>query len=116
MTMKLYTYAIEIVRVVDGDTLEADIDLGFNIVAREFIRLYDVDTPEVYGRYAEPAGALASQFTKDWLEGQTGLILDSRRYDARGKYGRCLGEIFRPDDPVSLNDALIHAGHVKGTT
>lgn len=111
--MKLYTYRIAIVRVVDGDTVEADIDLGFHTTIRELVRLYDVDTPEVFGRYAEARGKLATAFTTAWLDGQTGLMMDSRVYDPRGKYGRSLGEIFRPGDPVSLNRALIEAGHVK---
>jgi len=118
--MKLYTYKISVERVVDGDTIVAMIDLGFHTFIKEHVRLYDVDTPEVFGRYAEPRGKLATEFTDTWLRGDDpdapflkGLIMDSRKYDAREKYGRSLGEIFRPNDPISLNQALKNAGHEK---
>lgn len=111
--MQLYQYRIRPTRVVDGDTIDAEIDLGMNTFIKERIRLYGVDTPEVYGPHAVPEGKLASDFTKDWMAAGQTFYLSSDRYDWREKYGRVLGRIFRDEDPVSVNEALLNAGHAK---
>lgn len=133
LTDTLYRYKLTVLRVVDGDTLCARIDLGFHTFIEEYIRLYDVDTPEIRGRYATPEGHDAMAFVKDWLSGigtgtqntlgtinefgwpayMTGLTMDSRKYDPRDRYGRSLAVIYRPGDPISLNEALVRAGHIK---
>jgi endonuclease YncB( thermonuclease family) len=136
MMKDLYNYCIRVVRLVDGDTILAIIDCGFHINVREFIRLYDVNTPEVRGVKFDPEGKWASLYTDLWLRSQehlwtddrtvdfdafkAGIVLndyrndlyvDSRKYDAREKYGRVLGVIYRGDDPVSLNEALLALGY-----
>ena len=52
----MYVYKCEIVKVIDGDTLDVLIDLGFNIKMKERVRLLGVDTPEVFGQNAVPSG------------------------------------------------------------
>jgi micrococcal nuclease len=122
-TIPLYNYRIEVLRVIDGDTLQVMVDYGFSQYGKEMVRLYDIDTPETRGVNVDPVrGPLATKFTTDWLCGGskngrraflTSLTMDSRKYDAREKYGRALADIYRPDDPISLNQALRDAGHQK---
>lgn len=118
MAPTLYQYRIDLVRVVDGDTVEATIRLGLNVQAIESIRLHGINCPEKHGAsYA--AGMAARAFTAEWLSppGTLGtgfrsdLWLDSIKFDGFEKYGRVLGKIYRGEDPVSLNDALLAAGH-----
>tara|TARA_R110000824_G_scaffold371199_1_gene560880 strand:+ start:316 stop:687 length:372 start_codon:yes stop_codon:yes gene_type:complete len=121
MSTPLYNYHIEVLRVIDGDTIEVMVDYGFDQFGKETIRLYDIDTPETRGSNVDKIrGPLATMFTINWLDGETadgffptGLIMNSRKYNPRGKYGRALADIYRPDDPISLNEALIAAGHQK---
>jgi endonuclease YncB( thermonuclease family) len=124
MNIPLYNYRIEVLRVIDGDTIEVMVDYGFDQFGKETIRLYDVDTPETRGSNVDKVrGPLATYFTIDWLRGTplpheygfwiSGLIMNSRKYNPRGKYGRALADIYRPNDPISLNEALIAAGHQK---
>lgn len=115
----MYTYKCTIVRVVDGDTIDIAIDLGFNITIKERVRLEGVDTPEVYGPRACHEGMIASQFVKDWftdqMDGDGYFVFESKKYDPRDKYGRCLGIIkYMPKEgePVNLNETLIEKGWV----
>ena len=93
----MYIYKCEILKVIDGDTLDVMIDLGFNIKMKERVRLLGVDTPEVFGPKTVTEGKAASDFTKTWVETQQKLKgrfeLHSKKYDAREKYGRVLGTI-----------------------
>jgi len=107
--MKKRTYKIsKITKIVDGDTIDAIIDLGFNIGVKKRIRFYGVDTWESRTRdKAEKAkGLKAKEFTENRLLGADEIILDS--YGV-GKYGRVLGELFV--DGVLLNKELIDNGH-----
>jgi len=107
-----YFYGITVDRVVDGDTLVVTFDLGFNLKMTDYVRLYDVDCPEIFHPHT-PEGDIAKKFTQDWVAGGKKFFLDSRVYDAREKYGRCLGDVYRDDDPVTLNQALIASGNIK---
>lgn len=107
-----FYYNISDIRVVDGDTLFVTIDLGFNIKMSDYIRLYDVDCPEIFHPHT-PEGDVAKKFTVDWVAGGKAFAMDSRKYDAREKYGRCLADIYRDNDPVTLNQALIASGNIK---
>tara|TARA_R100001082_G_C4328474_1_gene144480 strand:- start:267 stop:650 length:384 start_codon:yes stop_codon:yes gene_type:complete len=105
-----YTYRVKaLVKVVDGDTFDCDIDLGFSVVlAKQRIRLMGVDTWESRTRdKAEKAkGMLAKQFTRDMLEGAKEITLKSH---GKGKYGRVLGEVYC--DNKCLNEELKIEGH-----
>lgn len=107
--MTPYTYHIRLIRVVDADTIHAEVDQGFHIYQRMFIRLYGVNAPERRGVHATPKGDVAFDFTKRWLFGRDDLVMTSNKYNEREKYGRSLATIWRGDDPVSLNDALVRA-------
>ena len=102
----MYDYQCTIVRVVDGDTVDVDIDLGFDTWRRgERIRLYGIDTPECRTRDAEEkaAGLLAKDFVEDALHVGGIYRLQTKE---KGKFGRYLGTIYLTDD-TSINAALV---------
>jgi|TARA_R100000988_G_C3952244_1_gene141706 micrococcal nuclease len=88
----MYTYNIELLRVVDGDTVDAKIDLGFDVSVKKRIRLAGIDTPESRTRDLEEKakGLAAKDRLKNVLEGATKIQLNSHGV---GKFGRCLGEL-----------------------
>lgn len=116
----MYTYSCKVLKVVDGDTLDLEIDLGFNIKIKERIRLYGVDTPEVFGAAASPEGTAASDFTKKWVDDHTAkpgrFEYHSLKYDYKDKYGRGLGSLCHIDATGAqtiLVQSLIANGHIK---
>lgn len=110
----MYEYKAVVDRVVDGDTLDLIIDLGFDIRYKQRVRLLGVDTPEVRTRDLDEkeAGQQASEFVKQavfWSQ-----VTVHTQYDRRGKYGRVLAKIYYTDengDQVCLNDELLRQGH-----
>jgi len=105
----MYIYNAKCLRVVDGDTIDAQVDLGFNTFKKIRIRLVGINTPESRTRDLEEKarGLAAKQFVKDILKKhKDNFILQSQGV---GKFGRCLGEIFLGD--IKLNDLLITEGH-----
>ena len=106
----MYEYKAKLIRVVDGDTCDALIDLGFNTWVKKRIRFKGVDTWECRTRDKEEKkkGLAAKAFTKEQLEKEEVFKLISHGV---GKYGRVLGEIFISDNEESLNECLIREGH-----
>ena len=105
----MYIYKAKCLRVVDGDTIDAQIDLGFDTHKVIRIRLVGINAAESRTKDLEEKarGLAAKQFVKDILKKHHNkFILESQGV---GKYGRCLGEIFLGD--VKLNDLLISEGH-----
>lgn len=102
---KKYLYSAELIRVIDGDTIDAWIDLGFKISIRRRIRLWGIDAPETRTRdlVEKAEGIKAKTRLKDILDGSSGkFLLRSQDVD---KYGRCLGEIYIED--VNINKQLL---------
>lgn len=94
----MYQYQVEIQKVVDGDTYSVDIDLGMSMWLRgEHVRLYGVDTPEVYGvkKNSEEyqKGMAASNFAKSLIKKGTLGIVETLK-DEKGKYGRYLAVLY----------------------
>ncbi len=110
--VKKHGYSCKLVRVVDGDTADAMIDLGFNTWVKKRIRFYGVDTWESRTRNLEEKkkGLAAKEYVKDLLqnsdEGKFSIISHGT-----GKYGRVLGELFVKGHEKSVNDLLIENGH-----
>ena len=113
----MYEYNCRIVKVVDGDTIDVDIDLGFDIVlSNQRIRLKGIDTPESRTRDLEEKkfGFLAKEVVKSYCPvGQTISLRTSK--DERGKFGRILGEFMvyhaTSDAYRSLNSILVEEGY-----
>tara|TARA_Y100000004_G_scaffold189753_1_gene245856 strand:+ start:209 stop:643 length:435 start_codon:yes stop_codon:yes gene_type:complete len=113
----MYEYRCKIVRVVDGDTVDVDIDLGFGVwLQKQRVRLYGVDTPESRTRDAEEKvfGNLAKKFVEDRLPVGSKQKLRTR-LDGKGKFGRILGEflIYDPktDRESTINQMLIETSN-----
>tara|TARA_R100000781_G_scaffold774_1_gene1335 strand:- start:459 stop:821 length:363 start_codon:yes stop_codon:yes gene_type:complete len=107
----MYEYKAILKRVVDGDTCDAHIDLGFDVSVTKRIRFMGVDTWESRTRDLEEKerGLLAKKYTEEMLSRNGGeFILKSHGV---GKYGRVLGELFIDGEEKSLNELLKDNGH-----
>lgn len=112
MSGQLWTYRSKLIRVVDGDTIDLEIDQGFRSYRMERIRLLHVNAPEVHG-LTKVAGDAATAFTRDWL--RVGVALDpwplTVQTSKSDDFGRFLGIVWRQGDPISLNQALLTSAH-----
>ena len=108
---------IEINRVVDGDTIDVTIDLGFDLYKKERVRVAGVDTPEKRTRNLEEKalGIDATNWLKDKLEGAIAgdddLVIRTELDGGVGKYGRLLGWLYIGDSNLSLNEQMITEGY-----
>lgn len=112
----LYSYECQVTNVVDGDTLDVEIDLGFNVALNERVRLNGVDTAEVYGVDHDSAeyqeGKEQSHAVKEWL--QAGMMHTHTEYPyilysedfQIGKFGRVVGDIYSKHHDMWLTDFL----------
>jgi len=107
----------EITKVVDGDTIDVVIDLGFDIYKHERVRIAGIDTPEKRTRDLEEKalGIDATNWMKGTLEdtinGEHELTIRTELKGGVGKYGRLLGWLYVGDDPISLNEQMIDEGY-----
>lgn len=106
-SVKVYEYAAEVTRVIDGDTVDAEVSLGFHIKFKERFRLYGINAPETRTRNKKEkaAGLRASDFLSKAL-GMGGIqksrIMIKTSKDRKGKYGRYLGELILVDNSFLL--------------
>ena len=107
-----HNYSAKLVRVVDGDTADAMIDLGFNTWVKKRIRFYGVDTWECRTRNLEEKkkGLAAKAYVKDLLENSDEGKFALKSHGV-GKYGRVLGELFVKGNETSVNELLKENGH-----
>jgi len=103
----MYEYGCKVTRVVDGDTVDVVLDLGFSILHKCRVRLYAIDTPESRTRDKDEKarGKLAGKYLKDAIDNGKKVVLRSKLKDSKGKYGRVLGEIIVDD--ININVAMI---------
>ncbi len=108
---------VSIDRVVDGDTIDVTIDLGFDLYKKERVRVAGVDTPEKRTRDLDEKelGIDATNWMKknleDTIDGDDELIIRTELKGGVGKYGRLLGWLYVGDDDVSLNEQMIIEGY-----
>ena len=108
---------VEINRVLDGDTIDVTIDLGFDLFKKERVRVAGVDTPEKRTRDLEEKelGIDATEWLKAKLEGALAgdddLVIRTELVGGVGKYGRLLGWLYLGDASVSLNEQMIDEGY-----
>ena len=98
----MFDYNVEVVRVVDGDTVELLIDLGFSSFVQETVRLAGVDTPESRTRDAREKrfGLLAKARVQELLPVGKKVVMHSMFYDSRGRYGRALVDFHFEEGPT----------------
>ena len=109
--MNPHIYRADITRVVDGDTCDVTLHLGFDILYKGRVRLTGIDTPESRTRDLEEKkyGLAAKEFVKQLVNGWEYAVLRTQKYDAKGKFGRILGDIIV--DKKSLSETMIKAHH-----
>ena len=108
----MFEYNFKLIKVVDGDTVDIDIDLGFGVwLHKERVRIYGIDTPESRTRDLEEKkyGLAAKEFVKQFVKGGKNIVLRTQKYDAKVKFGRILGDIIV--DNVSMSDTMIKEHH-----
>jgi len=107
----MYEYKAKCIRVVDGDTIDCEIHLGFDITIRERVRLANINAPESRTRNLEEKvrGLASKDRVVALMEDNTDFVLRTE-YDKSGKYGRVIGIVVLSDGVV-LNDLLVSEGH-----
>ena len=111
----MYEYRCKVKRVIDGDTVDIDIDLGFGVWLKgERVRLYGIDTPEsrTSDKVEKIYGLEAKKYVQKFLDDKW-IMLKTKEYDAKGKFGRILGELWRTTSYAdkSLNEYMIEKHH-----
>ena len=105
----MYQYKAIITKVIDGDTVDVDIDLGFDVwLKKQRIRLYGIDTPEsrTSDKVEKVFGNLAKAKVLHFCPVGEQIVLQTKTDDSRGKYGRILGELITKDG-VNVNTYLV---------
>jgi len=107
----MYEYSCKVERVVDGDTIDVVLDLGFDILYKSRVRLYGIDTPESRTRNLDEKarGKMASAFLKEAIDNGTKVVIQTKLKDSRGKFGRVLGDVVV--DGVNINQSMIDNYH-----
>jgi len=103
----MYEYSCQVTRVVDGDTIDADLDLGFNIHHKCRVRLYGIDTPESRTRDKDEKarGKLAAKFLEDAISNGNQTLIQTKLKDSKGKFGRVLGSVIV--DGIDINKKMV---------
>ena len=103
----MYEYGCEVDRVVDGDSIDVTLDLGFDILFKTRVRLYGIDTPESRTRNKDEKarGKLSAKFLQDAINTAEQVVIRTKLKDSRGKFGRVLGIVVC--DGKDINEAMI---------
>tara|TARA_Y100000816_G_scaffold55777_1_gene36254 strand:+ start:968 stop:1384 length:417 start_codon:yes stop_codon:yes gene_type:complete len=111
----MYHYPCKIIKIVDGDTVDVDIDLGFGVwMKNQRIRMYGIDAPEsrTSNQTEKVYGVASKRFLEGMCDDKNGLVLRTHK-DKKGKFGRILGELWRTTDYAdqSINEYMIEKYH-----
>ena len=109
-----YIYRIKsVLKVVDGDTIDASIDLGFDISLEKRIRLAGIDTPEsrTTNLKEKALGLESKEWLKKILDGAKDILIKTELPDSTEKYGRIIGHLFINGQETSLNNQMIAEGY-----
>ena len=103
----MYEYACTVEKVVDGDTIDVVLDLGFDILYKSRVRLFGIDTPESRTRNKDEKarGKMASAFLKEAIEDGEKVVIQTKLKDSRGKFGRVLGDVVVDD--ININQLMV---------
>ena len=113
----MYEYYVrKVENVVDGDTIDVLIDLGFDILFQSRVRLAGIDTPESRTKdlKEKSLGLESKEYLKKALKDAKSVIIKTEKMDSSEKYGRILGWVYINEDTVSLNDKMINDGYAWG--
>jgi len=113
----MYEYYVrKVENVVDGDTIDVLIDLGFDILFQSRVRLAGIDTPESRTKdlKEKALGLESKEYLKKSLKDAKSVVIKTEKMDSSEKYGRILGWVYINGDTVSLNDMMINDGYAWG--
>jgi micrococcal nuclease len=113
----MYEYYVKKVEnVVDGDTIDVIIDLGFDILFASRVRLAGIDTPESRTKdlKEKALGLESKEYLKKHLKDAKSVVIKTEKMDSSEKYGRILGWVYVDGNTVSLNDMMINDGYAWG--
>jgi len=113
----MYEYFVkEVKNVVDGDTIDVIIDLGFDILFSSRVRLAGIDTPEsrTTDKAEKALGIEAKEYLKKQLKDAKSVVIRTEKMDSSEKYGRILGWVYVNGDSESLNNRMINDGYAWG--
>jgi|TARA_R110001592_G_scaffold73866_1_gene224963 micrococcal nuclease len=107
----MYEYNCKVEKIVDGDTIDVVLDLGFDILYKSRVRLYGIDTPESRTRNLDEKvrGKMASAFLRKAIEEGEKVCIQTKLKDSRGKFGRVLGDVVV--DGVNINQSMVDNHH-----
>lgn len=107
-----FSYRInKVEKIIDGDTIDVVIDLGFDILYKSRVRLFGIDTPESRTRDKEEKvrGLISKEYLKDKIKHAKKITIRTHKGEETGKFGRILGEVFC--DGVNINKAMCDEGY-----
>lgn len=109
-------YVKKVTKVVDGDTIDVDIDLGFDISFSSRVRLAGIDTPEsrTADKMEKSLGLEAKAYLKHEIESAKTVVIKTEKMDSSEKYGRILGWVYLDGSSLSLNEKMIADGYAWG--
>lgn len=113
----MYEYRVKnVTKIVDGDTIDVDIDLGFNISYSQRVRLAGIDTPEsrTSDKMEKALGLESKEYLKYKLKDAKLVVIKTELPDSSEKYGRILGWVYVDGNTISLNDQMIEDGYAWG--
>lgn len=113
----MYEYRVKkVTGVVDGDTIDVDIDLGFSVSFSQRVRLAGIDTPEsrTTDKAEKALGLEAKEYLKSKLKDAKEVIIKTEKPDSSEKYGRILGWLYVDGNTISINDQMIEDGYAWG--
>ena len=109
-------YVKKVTKVVDGDTIDVDIDLGFDISFSSRVRLAAIDTPEsrTTDKMEKALGLESKEYLKKAIDASKTVVIKTEKMDSSEKYGRILGWLFLDGSKVSVNEQMIADGYAWG--
>jgi len=113
----MYDYRVKkLLNVVDGDTIDVDIDLGFDISLSKRVRMAGIDTPEsrTSDKFEKSLGLEAKEYLKKHLKDAKEILIKTELPDSSEKYGRILGWVYVDGSEKSINETMIEDGYAWG--
>lgn len=113
----MYEYYVkEVKKVVDGDTIDVVIDLGFSILFESRVRLAGIDTPEsrTTDKYEKALGLESKKYLEARLKAAKNVVIKTEKLDSSEKYGRILGWLYLDGEGNSVNHEMIEKGYAWG--
>jgi micrococcal nuclease len=113
----MYEYRVKkVTNVVDGDTIDVEIDLGFSVSFSSRVRLAGIDTPEsrTTDKFEKVLGLEAKEYLKSKIKDAKLVVIKTEKPDSSEKYGRILGWLYVDGNTISINDQMIEDGYAWG--